>query len=73
MREITMTEAIREALIEEMTRDKDVFVLGEDVGPFGGCFGVTGNLYKNSRIGFWILRSLKPELWVSLLEQHMLV
>ena len=46
MREITYLEAIREALIEEMRRDAKVFVLGEDVGPYGGAFGVTQGLYE---------------------------
>lgn len=46
MREITYAEAVREALEEEMKRDDRVFVLGEDVGLMGGCFGVTGDLYK---------------------------
>jgi 2-oxoisovalerate dehydrogenase E1 component beta subunit len=41
MREILYFEAIREALVEEMRRDPKVFVLGEDVGPYGGAFGVT--------------------------------
>src|ERR1044071_4734231 len=41
MRELTYLEAIREALAEEMRRDSRVFVLGEDVGPYGGAFGVT--------------------------------
>jgi 2-oxoisovalerate dehydrogenase E1 component beta subunit len=41
MREITYLEAIREALQEEMRRDPKVFVLGEDVGPYGGAFGIT--------------------------------
>ena len=40
MREITYLEAIREALFEEMRRDDKVFVLGEDVGVYGGAFGV---------------------------------
>ncbi|MBI2834994.1 MAG: alpha-ketoacid dehydrogenase subunit beta [Acidobacteria bacterium] len=40
-KEITYLEAIREALQEEMRRDPKVFVLGEDVGPYGGAFGVT--------------------------------
>ena len=44
MREITYLEAIREALAEEMRRDQKVFVLGEDVGPYGGAFGVTQGL-----------------------------
>ncbi|MGD8258027.1 MAG: alpha-ketoacid dehydrogenase subunit beta, partial [Desulfobacterales bacterium] len=41
MREITYAEAIREALRHEMKLDDNVFILGEDVGAFGGCFGVT--------------------------------
>jgi 2-oxoisovalerate dehydrogenase E1 component beta subunit len=44
-REITYLEAIREALVEEMRRDGKVFVLGEDVGPYGGAFGVTQGLH----------------------------
>jgi 2-oxoisovalerate dehydrogenase E1 component beta subunit len=43
-RELTYLEAIREALTEEMRRDPKVFVLGEDVGPYGGAFGVTQGL-----------------------------
>src|SRR5512143_1501992 len=44
-KEITYLDAIREALFEEMRRDPKVFVLGEDVGPYGGAFGVTMGLY----------------------------
>src|SRR5712692_5567118 len=44
-RELSYLEAIREALVEEMRRDPKVFVLGEDVGPYGGAFGVTQGLY----------------------------
>jgi 2-oxoisovalerate dehydrogenase E1 component beta subunit len=44
-RELSYLEAIREALIEEMRRDPKVFVLGEDVGPYGGAFGVTQGMY----------------------------
>jgi acetoin:2,6-dichlorophenolindophenol oxidoreductase subunit beta len=40
----TIAEAIRQALSQEMKRDEKVFILGEDVGRFGGCFGVTGDL-----------------------------
>src|SRR6188768_547715 len=43
-KEISYLEAIREALFEEMRRDPKVFVLGEDVGPYGGAFGVTQGL-----------------------------
>jgi len=46
MREISYLEAIREALAEEMRRDAKVFVLGEDVGAYGGAFGVTQGLFE---------------------------
>lgn len=46
MRELTYAEALREAMAEEMERDNSVFIMGEDVGIFGGCFGVTGDLSK---------------------------
>lgn len=44
MREITYVEAIREALRQEMRRDKNVFLIGEDLGIYGGAFGVTYGL-----------------------------
>jgi len=44
-REISYLDAIREALFEEMRRDDKVFVLGEDVGVYGGAFGITKGLY----------------------------
>jgi 2-oxoisovalerate dehydrogenase E1 component beta subunit len=40
-RPVTMLEAIREALWEEMERDPAVFLLGEDIGVYGGAFKVT--------------------------------
>ena len=46
MRQLSYAEAIREELRLEMRRDSSVFVLGEDVGQFGGCFGVTGDLWQ---------------------------
>ncbi|MFW6001156.1 MAG: alpha-ketoacid dehydrogenase subunit beta [Halanaerobium sp.] len=46
MKKLSYAEALRVALEEEMTRDKAVFVMGEDVGVFGGCFGVTGDLVE---------------------------
>jgi 2-oxoisovalerate dehydrogenase E1 component beta subunit len=45
-RELSYLEAIREALLEEMQRDARVFVLGEDVGEYGGAFGVTQGLFE---------------------------
>jgi pyruvate dehydrogenase E1 component beta subunit len=41
MREMTYAEAIREALRQEMQRDEHVFLMGEDIGVYGGAFGVT--------------------------------
>ena len=41
MREITYLEAIREAMTQEMRQNDDVFILGEDIGIYGGAFGVT--------------------------------
>jgi acetoin:2,6-dichlorophenolindophenol oxidoreductase subunit beta len=40
-RELTYLEAIREALQQEMRRDERVFLVGEDVGTYGGAFGVS--------------------------------
>jgi 2-oxoisovalerate dehydrogenase E1 component beta subunit len=45
-KEVSYLEAIREALVEEMRRDPKVFVLGEDVGAYGGAFGVTQGMYE---------------------------
>jgi len=38
---LTYLEAIRQAMEQEMTRDRRVFILGEDVGTYGGAFRVT--------------------------------
>jgi pyruvate dehydrogenase E1 component beta subunit len=39
-----MAQAISEGIAQEMTRDSSVFVMGEDVGSYGGIFGATGGL-----------------------------
>jgi pyruvate/2-oxoglutarate/acetoin dehydrogenase E1 component len=44
MAETTYLEAIRQALVEEMERDPSVFVMGEDIGAYGGAFKVTEGL-----------------------------
>jgi len=44
-RKITYREAISEAIKEEMARDDRVFLMGEDLGRFGGAFGTTRGLY----------------------------
>ncbi len=46
MRELTYAEAIREALSEEMRRDPRVFLIGEDIGVYGGAFGVTKGMIQ---------------------------
>lgn len=40
----TYREAIREALGEMLSSDDKAFLMGEDIGLYGGCFGVTGDL-----------------------------
>lgn len=47
MARITMREAISQALWEEMERDPDVFILGEEVGVWGGTYAVTKGFYDN--------------------------
>ncbi len=44
MREITYSEAIREAMVEEMRQNPDVFLMGEDVGVFNGVWGVSSGM-----------------------------
>jgi len=44
---MTVREAIREAMREEMQRDEDVFLMGEDVGLFGGVFDVSNGLLED--------------------------
>lgn len=42
--EVTFLEAIRQGIWEEMERDPDVFVIGEDIGVYGGAFKVTAGM-----------------------------
>ena len=44
-RELSYAEAIREGLAQAMQADPRVFLLGEDVGVYGGAFGVSGDLF----------------------------
>ncbi|MDC0832438.1 pyruvate dehydrogenase [Leptolyngbya valderiana BDU 20041] len=46
MAETLFFNALREAIDEEMARDETVFVLGEDVGHYGGSYKVTKDLYQ---------------------------
>lgn len=47
MARITMREAISQALWEEMERDEKVFILGEEVGVWGGTYAVTKGFYDH--------------------------
>jgi len=50
-REISYAQALVEAAREEMLRDPKVFIMGEDVGLYGGAYGATRDLYKE--FGEW--------------------
>jgi acetoin:2,6-dichlorophenolindophenol oxidoreductase subunit beta len=46
MTEITYAQALKDAMSEEMRRDAKVFILGEDIGKYGGAFGVTRGMLE---------------------------
>ena len=46
MAEVTFLEAISQGMREEMRRDESVFIMGEDVGVFGGAFKVTAGFHE---------------------------
>lgn len=46
MRTITYAQAIQEAMREEMRRDERVILIGEDIGVYGGAFGVTAGMIE---------------------------
>ena len=46
MRTLTMAQAISESIAQEMTRDANVFVMGEDIAGYGGIFGATAGLLE---------------------------
>jgi acetoin:2,6-dichlorophenolindophenol oxidoreductase subunit beta len=45
VRELSYAEAVREALAQAMEADERVFLMGEDIGVYGGAFQVTGDLF----------------------------
>jgi len=51
MTRLTMREAISQALWEEMERDTSVFILGEEVGVWGGTYAVTKGFYDHFGAG----------------------
>lgn len=46
MRQITYRDAVREAMVEEMRRDENVYFMGEDIGAYCGAFGVSKNMLE---------------------------
>ncbi len=46
MRDITYAQAINEAMSEEMRQDKNLIFIGEDIGVYGGAFGVSKGMYE---------------------------
>lgn len=44
VRELSFAQALHEALAQAMEADERVFIMGEDIGVYGGAFGVTGDL-----------------------------
>lgn len=51
MAEMTLIEAVRQAMDEELARDDRVFIVGEDVGPRGGVFRATQGLFEKFGAG----------------------
>ena len=51
IRQISYAQALQEAMREEMQRDERVFIMGEDVGLYGGAYGATRDLMKE--FGEW--------------------
>lgn len=46
MKTMTMMESIREAMNKKMREDENVILFGEDVGAYGGCFGVSAGMVE---------------------------
>jgi pyruvate dehydrogenase E1 component beta subunit len=44
MRSITYAEAVKEAMVQEIKSNEKVYILGEDIGIYGGAFGVTNGM-----------------------------
>ena len=62
MKEITYAQAINDAMCEEMQRDENVFMMGEDIAEYCGAFGVSrGMLEKDVKLrrqpGCWLRSS----------------
>ncbi|KXK22086.1 MAG: pyruvate dehydrogenase [Armatimonadetes bacterium OLB18] len=55
--ELTYRDALRAALVEEMDRNPDVFLIGEDIGKYKGTFRVTDGLFEKyaAEPGDWLV------------------
>lgn len=64
MAEMTYRDALRKAIIEEMDRDENVFIMGEDIGAYRGTFRVTEGLFDRYCIQpkDWLLEPPHPEI-----------
>ncbi len=63
MATMTYRDAVRLAITEEMDRNKDVFILGEDIGKYKGTFRVTDGLYERYGVepGDWLIPPSEEE------------
>lgn len=71
MAQMTMIQAITDALKTEMKNDENVLVFGEDVGNNGGVFRATEGLQKNSAKTVYSIRRLlnqESAAWQSVLD-----
>ncbi len=61
---ITYREAVRAAMMEEMDRDPNVFIMGEDIGKYKGTFRVTDGLYEKycQEPKDWLLQPPHPDI-----------
>ena len=65
MNQITYREALRMALQESMREDSTIIVMGEDVGLYGGAYGVTkGMIEEFGEKRILDTQFQKKELWV---------
>ncbi|MBV6458038.1 MAG: 2-oxoisovalerate dehydrogenase subunit beta [Fimbriimonadaceae bacterium] len=64
MATMTYREAIKRAIVEEMDRDPEVFLMGEDIGKYKGTFRVTDGLFEKycADPGDWLKAPPHPEL-----------
>ncbi len=46
MREVAFREALREAMVEEMRRDENVFLIGEEVAEYNGAYKVSQGMLE---------------------------